>query len=351
MAWYNSVQSFAWIFPVGRGNAAFLRTALNQGFIIDMAGGEFVDPARFIRRHFLPHLDEYKSRKIAQSVLSHPHADHIAQCGELEEDDLSSALHTCPHDKADGEQVDWTRICNPKGSEKVVETYRRLFKTRSPPLQTILYESNRIVPNLEYGLYWVNPRTCDSIHPCDDNKYGNATSIALYLRQGDHSIFLPGDLTPEAIDVLLDESEGISKRFTRFGDGSKERWHDTTGDQPPLRDLLGDHGLTVLVAPHHGLESCYSESLYAAIRGNKPRLAVISERRRAHENDGKTDARYTNGSGGSGVRITVDGTVSERTYLTTKTGHHILCVFSGNGQPRIMANTDPNELLSVLNNL
>lgn len=351
MAWNNSVQSFAWIFPVGRGNAAFVRTALNQGFVVDMAGGDFEDPAAFVRTHFLPHLEKYQDRRIAQAILSHPHTDHIAQCGELENNDMSPALLTCPHDKTEDERIDWNRICNPKGSEDLIATYRRLYEQRQPPLQTIRYQSNRIVPNLEYGLYWVRPPYCDSLHPSDDNEYGNATSIVLYLRQGEHSILLPGDITPPAFDAILDESEGVEKRFTRFTDAARDGWHDTSKDQPSLRDLLGEHGLTVLVAPHHGLESCYSESLYDAIRDKRPRLVVVSERRRAHENDGKTDCRYTSGSGGSGLRVTIDGRSEVKTYLSTKSGHHILVVFPGNGQPQILANTRTDALLAYLANL
>ena len=36
MAWQDSLATHLWIFSVGRGNAAFIRTGLNQGFILDM---------------------------------------------------------------------------------------------------------------------------------------------------------------------------------------------------------------------------------------------------------------------------------------------------------------------------
>src|SRR6266516_1615237 len=97
MEWYDTFSTQIWIFAVGRGNAAFIRTALNQGFILDMNAADF-DPAEFIKKKFVPKLDSYGGYKIAQAVLSHPHTDHISQCTALR-DGLSPALLTCPHDK------------------------------------------------------------------------------------------------------------------------------------------------------------------------------------------------------------------------------------------------------------
>ena len=364
MGWSNSTQTFIWIFPVGRGNAVFLRTALNQGFIVDMGEGEDVDPAEFVREHFLPKLDEYKDHKIAQVILSHPHTDHIAQCGELaentdedatedkgegEDEDLYPTLLTCPNDKTEAEEVNWDRFSE-SGSE-IRQTYRDLFAKRQPPLQTIDYDSVHKANDLEYGVYWVRPPVCDKLHPSDDNKYGNAISVMLYLRHGVHSILCPGDCTPEAMDLILDNADGSEKRFTQFHDAAPDDWHTATSDQPDLCDLLENDGLTVLMAPHHGLESCYSEKLYSTIRDGKPRLVIISERRLAKEGDGKTDDRYTNGSGGAGVSVEYEGEKAQKTYLTTKNGHHILCLFSGAGQPRIYADKDPTALLKVLDSL
>lgn len=354
MAWKHSSQSFVWIFPVGRGNAAFVRTGLNQGFIVDMAGGAFEDPASFIRKNFLPHLDEYKSSAIAQAILSHPHADHITQCAELRSgSDLYPSLLTCPSDKLEEDRINWKRIKNPASAEELVKEYRELFSgdKRHPPLQTIHYDSGRRIENLEYGIYWVRPPVCEKLHPSDDNKYGNATSIILYVRHGNHTILFPGDVTPEALDLILADRDGVEKRFTRFVQNAPETWHDATQDQPSLGDLLAQHGLSVLIAPHHGLESCYSEALYHAMRDKKPRLVVISERRHRHENDGQTDSRYTSGSGGSGLGVWLDGTKTHKAYLSTVNGHHILCVFSGDGQPRVYAHRNSDKLLGVLETL
>ena len=292
--WWKSLSTHVWIFAVGRGNAAFVRTGLNQGFLLDLGTGKDFSPTKFVEKYLVPKLNTYEKKKIAQAVLSHPHADHIAECGRLSEKPLYPALLTSPHDKPppDGyedERIDWTRIDNPSGSEEVIDSYKALYKDRTLPLQTILYDRRRTVPHLEYGIYYVRPPKAAVLHPNDDNEYGNATSVVTYLRHGQNSILVPGDMTPQAMKLVLDEQSGFEKRYTvmdRQSASDHPDWHARTSDQPGLRWNLGEHGLTVLVAPHHGLESCFSEDLYESMRGGKPGIVVISERRHKHPNDG-----------------------------------------------------------------
>ncbi len=356
MTW-NSQSSYIWIFPVGRGSAAFIRTALNHGFILDMAGGDCIDPAAFVREHFVPHLTKYRGADaefaIAQAVLSHPHMDHIAQCGELV-DDLSPALLTCPHDNdADGgtnEKIDWSRIEN-EDNTKLLTAYRELYAGRRPPLQTICHESRHSVPNLGYGIYYVRPPACSKLHPSNDQHYANATSIVLYYRHGAHSILFPGDVTPEAMRSILNDDETVEKRFTEFDMSSataNPNWHVETSDQPSLRSVLGGNGLSVLVAPHHGLESCYSPELFGAIRGGKPDLVALSERRKKHRSDGKCHPRYQAESGASGLSVEYEGVLTTKRSVSTVDGKHILITFSGNGRPRVAVYEDPTKLLSKI---
>ncbi|AWM41896.1 hypothetical protein [Gemmata obscuriglobus] len=257
-----------------------------------------------------------------------------------------------------GVHYNWDRHGNPEGTEELIETYKSLYASRNPPLQSIKYDGNLTVPNMEYGLYYVRPPVCEILHPSDDNKYGNTTSIMFYYKHGSHSILFPGDMTPEGMTTVLDEKQGMEKRYTRFGatvSPSTMDWHTKTGRQPSLKSLLGKHGLTVLMAPHHGLESCYSTDLYNAINGDsftavrKPQLVVVSERRKRHENDGNTDSRYYGTSGGTGVTITKDRNVETgQGFISTKGGHHILIIFNGTGPVKVYADTEPDNLLPYI---
>lgn len=351
MSWEYSLATHIWIFSVGRGSSAFIRTGLNQGFIIDMGGsgdGDF-SPAAFVKKHLAPRLDKYQGHRIAQATLSHPHQDHIAECAELK-NGLAPKLITCPHDKSMEERVNWSRIKNPNADE-LIEVYKSLYAARNLPLQTIGFESGRTIPNLEYGIFYIRPPKAEQLH-ADDNEYGNACSIMFYLRHGSQSILLPGDMTPEGMSHILAERSGTEKRYSVFDRNfaaKKPDWHQRTSDQPSLRTLLRDRGLSVLVAPHHGLESCYSEELFAAMRGGKPQITVISERRHKHENDGCLHKMYQSESGSTGLPVEVDGELKkDRKSVSTINGYHILIVFEGTGAPKVFANKDPEQLLGKI---
>ena len=338
------------IFAVGRGNAAFIRSGLSHGFILDMADSGPFDPASFVERNLVSDLEEYKDHKIAQAVLSHPHTDHIAQCGRLAAETLYPTLLTCPanHQKlARHERIDWSRLGGDDPDKKdLISTYEGLYEKRVPPMQTIVHDPGKADANIEYGIYYIDPGVCGSLHPSDDNKYGNALSMMFYYRHGDHSILFPGDMTPEGMAHILSGGVGVQKRFSRFNSAftkTHPTWHKTTGSQPTLSQLLG-RGLTVLVAPHHGLESCYSKELFYAMRGGKPSLNVLSERRKVRKGDGKTDSRYQSESGASGLAVAVEGKWVTRRSVSTKQGHHILIVFDGS-VPRVHLRRDPEDLV------
>ncbi len=107
MAWWKAAATHLWVFAVGRGNAAFVRSALNHGFLIDTGTEESFSPTDFVEHQLVPQLTKFKKRSIAQAVLSHPHSDHIAECGRLEEGALYPHFLTCPHDKpSEGGAVD-----------------------------------------------------------------------------------------------------------------------------------------------------------------------------------------------------------------------------------------------------
>lgn len=235
-----------------------------------------------------------------------------------------------------------------------MDTYRGLFALntqRTLPLMTIRFDSRREIPNLEYGVYYIMPPKCEELHESDDNKYANSTSIIFYMRHGVHSILIPGDMTPEGMTYILEEGDCVQKRFTKFSEDETSQhpeWHEKNADQPRLSELLRDHGLTVLVAPHHGLESGYSADLYDSIRGGKPDFAVISERIKKRENDGDTDKRYYGKQYAFGLEVELEDQKQDTYSISTKLGHHLLLEFPGTGSPKAYGDKDPYALLKKL---
>lgn len=360
-SWVSSQRSHIWVFNVGRGLCIFIRTALNQGIMYDFGSSEDFKPSDFLKKHIVPYLDKYKKCRIAQSIISHPHADHISNVSCLTEPDIENApfrpeLHTCPHDKTVGsakpEALDWNRIKNPKESESNIDIYKSFYAKRNLPIQTILYDSTRSIPNLEYGLYYVRPPVVDEIFPDNDQEYGNGTSLVVLYRHGFHTLLIPGDINPNTLKHMLDEGTGLEKRYTVFDrrqNALHPAWHQISDDQPSLKSFLGNNGLSILVAPHHGLESGFSEDLYRAIKDGKPGLVVISEKRHLLDTDGKVDPFYQSPDGARGQKVYIEGNEENRYSVSTRDGHYILILFQGTGgQPEIYLEKDPNVLLKRL---
>ncbi|MFZ5994788.1 MAG: hypothetical protein ACOYU4_07365 [Thermodesulfobacteriota bacterium] len=360
-AWASSQRSHIWIFNVERGLCIFIRTALNQGILYDFGSSEDFKPSDFLQKNIIPHLDKYKNCRIAQTIISHPHADHITNisCLTTPDKDKSpfySSLHTCPHDKTDGsakpEALDWSRIKNPKESDDEINIYKSLYEKRTLPLQTILFDSTRSIPNLEYGLYYVRPPVVGEIFPDNDQEYANGTSMIVFYRHGYHTLLVPGDINPDTFKHLLDEGDGLEKRYTVFDrrqSTSHPTWHNATGNQSSLKSLLGTHGLSILVAPHHGLKSGYSEDLYKAIKDGKPGLVVISEKRHISKSDGAVEPFYQSPDGAKGQKVYIEGKEETRNSVSTRDGHHILILFQGTGgQPDVYLEKDPEVLLKKL---
>lgn len=351
MPWETSSDAYVWIFNIGRGSAAFIRTPLNHGILIDIACSSEFSTADFIKDNLLAKLAAYEGSKIAQAVLTHPHHDHISDCGPLSEDrSMHPALITCPNDKDQSDAVDWTRIKNRDGN-KSIEKYKELYRGRNLPLQTIKHTS-RLQPihELEYGIYYVRPAVCEALHS-NDNEYGNSLSIVTYFRYGANSILIPGDVTPLAMEKILGETEGVEKRFTVFDravQAENPEWIQRTLDQPSLKSRLRDHGLSVLVAPHHGLPSCYSPELYAAIREGKPRLVAISEARGLADGQGKIDPRYQSEDGALGQKAKIGGIDKDCRSVTTKS-NHILIRMNGSGIPKIYCESRIEDLMRWAN--
>ena len=344
----NDLKTYIFIFNVERGLSIFIRTGLNLGIIYDCGSSENFSPTSFIKENLLDGLDKYKEKNIAQLVLSHPHADHISEVQSfLDKEPLSPALVTCPHDKdcIPPEALDWTLITN--DDDKLLDTYKKLYEKRNLPLQTINYTGNRSIPNLENGLYYVKPPVIkDHIHSSAQD-YSNAVSLVFYLRHGKNSILIPGDITPQTFKYILELQPGTEQRYSCLeADKNKENWPKaTTVDQPSLLSLI-KQGLSVLVAPHHGLESSYSEEFYNVCKDNLPKLIIISDKRHTGKNDGNISEKYQTEAGSQGVDVMRNNVTEFRHSVSTRNDDHILIVFDGNSLFKTYLEKDPKNLLN-----
>ena len=253
MSSWHTQNTYFFLFNVGRGFCSLIRLPIGTGILYDIGKSSEFNPLEFIEENILPKLTHQKF-KLDQVIFSHPHVDHIASIDYLKkrwEDTFYPRLLTCPHDKEplegyEDERINWDRVNNPTTdfATNVIEIYKSLYEERDLPLQTIRYEGSRYIPNLEYGIFYVRPPICEELFPKDDQKYTNSTSLVLWYRHGNNTLLLPGDITPEALETILNEEEGIEKRLSLLQKSIMDEhpdWHKRTSDQPSLKSLLEEH--------------------------------------------------------------------------------------------------------------
>ena len=351
--WYKRFLTYIWVFNTGRGLSVCIRLPNNTGIMYDLGSNEDFSPAKYIKEHIAPRLARFKKQSVSQCIISHPHADHISEIGEIEssKNELYPALLTCPNDKDTDEAVDFDRFINDDNRELIAK-YRDTYKSRNPPLQSLPDSIGCNVPNVEYGLYYMKPPMVDEIYPKDNQKYINGLSLIFYLRHGHNTVLIPGDLPPEIMKEALSPKSKLEKRYTYFSNkpaSAADDFNMASSSQPSLAELLKDRGLSVLLTPHHGLESCFSEDLFKTIKGGKTKINIISEKRRVSESDGSVDSRYQDAQYSSGLNVDIDGKREKRNSVSTKNGHHILIELPGTSEnPNIYLRKDPDDLMNIL---
>ena len=321
------------MFNVGRGLSMLIKTPHNHVIIYDLGSSEELSPVADIYRKpgFLSQMAG-SERKIAQCIISHPHLDHISDLTDENRDFLNkqSALVSCQNDKdkvagqAEGHKIDFSRIKNPGGDRKV-DNYRSLYKERSLPLVTFNPDVDGV--DFQVGYYYLTHEQAAKLFPKDDQEYANSLSIVLYMSYCGLTMLIPGDVIPDAFELILDGK--CEKRFTdykrKMAEEKRRLWAEMTSDQPNLGTLLKKKGLTVLVAPHHGLESGYPKCLFDLLEDKKPEIILIAEKSQSG-NSGSVDKRYQDGTCSKGVDFDGD----TRYSLTTRNDGHIKVCFKSN---------------------
>jgi len=366
--WHETLYTYVWVFKVGRGFAACIRLPQNIGFLYDMGASDDFSPRKFVEDNIFPKLTKFKDanqvkRQVAQLIFSHPHGDHITEIAGSnkstsdQDSFIDAALVTCPHDKEYSEELtgkykdektDFSRINNPDSQADLIKKYKAMIKGRCLPLQTIS-SKDASIPNVEYGIFYVRPPVCDDFYQKDDQKYSNSISLVFYYRHGNQNILIPGDITPDIFEKVLDCDGDVERRYTNFN--SSEESEDSkknTGTQSKLGNLLNKHGLSILIPSHHGLESGHCKKLYDYIAGGKPDLNVISEKRHTGKNDGSIHPDYQSQNGAKGLEVDIKGKKEKRYSVTTREGHMLIVSKGTDMKPHVYLRDDPNDLLNIV---
>jgi len=214
------------------------------------------------------HRDKYL---IDQLFLSHLDKDHISDYGEFR-DKFHPGYMTCPNDNQSqndefkinrellGEESDLRNLVLGDMAGRSAVTLNEYNMSASNPL---------VSTSDEISLFYIKPSFCESTEILR-SAYANNISLVLFICVGNKTLLLPGDLLKEGMEYLIDNNS-------------------------QFKALLSGKGIDYLIAPHHGLETAFSEYLFQTINGNKTRLNIISEKIReesSDENRSDVDGRY-----------------------------------------------------------
>ena len=159
--------------------------------------------------------------------------------------------------------------------------------TPSNPLVSIVNEIN---------LFYIRPDVCQSKEELKSH-YANNISLVLFIGVNKKTILFPGDLLKEGMEHLIENDN----RFL---------------------DLITNNGIDYLVAPHHGLQTSFSEILFKKMLGNKTRLNIISEKTRteeSNENRSDVDTRYYSSDYSTG-----ENSLNNQRAVKTSMGHIVI---------------------------
>jgi len=299
-SWRKNKEVYIWIFDVGRGFSSFIKTPDNYGMIIDCGCGERIHPFQeIIEPHLLRFTDSIQNKRLAQVIVTHPHCDH---CLEIETvlEKADPYLLTTPHsnekESDQNQHVNWSLISNPSYGSGSVTRLKEAINKRTPPLHEFTNDFGDLAPGFELRIFFIPPKFCEIKLPNDD--YGNNLSIVTYLKLGNNSILFPGDLLPSGCEYLIK----TNKTFC---------------------EILS-HGISVLVAPHHGLESGFYSPLYDLLPNRSVHNAIIiSDKRKSKNTDGTTHQRYLSGKLSGGYR-------GRYSFSTNNDGHIRIILGAGN---------------------
>lgn len=304
------------IFNVGGALSSYLELD-GVSIFIDLGSSSSFSPVEnFLlpmarKRSFIQ--DSEDRFKIDQLFLSHLDKDHISDYEKFREY-FNPDWMTCPNNNQrevgqDKSKQDGSFLVN-------VDLLGEDFSLRSLVLKD-MQSRNPLSSNHPLGskakesvyLYFIRPKTCE------ENKvlkrgYANNISLVLFINSNGKTILMPGDLLKEGMEFLINNCVEFNTN---------------------LREI----GVDYLIAPHHGLQTSFSEYLFQTIRGNKTRLNIISEKIRLQnisENRSDVDSRYY-----SSVYSTGDNLLNKNAVKTSM-GHIIIDLESGGSEIKQVLN-------------
>lgn len=225
-------------------------------------------------------LENSSKYYIDQLFLSHLDNDHISDYDKFR-DYFQPSYMTCPNDNETQNNIFKIVFDFFTGENKVRKLVLSDMKNRRSDVENQygMSADNPLVSTFpEINLYYIRPDICKN----EDlkSKYCNNLSLVLFFIVGNKTVLMPGDISKEGMDFLIDNDKTFKSKLNTLG-------------------------IDFLIAPHHGLSTSFPERLFKEINGTKTRLNIISEKIRTEknkdsENRSDVDSRYYSSDYSSG---------------------------------------------------
>lgn len=266
------------LFNVGGALSAF--AVLNsKSIVVDLGrSDEFSPVSDFLiplarRGRFSKGLNQITRDKyvIDQLLLSHLDRDHISDYN-LFRQYFHAEYMTCPNDNSTQDnEFKVNRNLLGQASELRGMVLADMSARSAALLNPYgMSAANPLVSTVpEISIHYILPTTCEARSELS-TAYANNISIVVVVAVGPKTLLLPGDILKAGMAYLIENDHTFANLL--------------------LRD-----GVDYLVAPHHGLETAFSDRLFQSIKNGKTRLNVISEKVRnedSQENRSDIDGRY-----------------------------------------------------------
>lgn len=260
------------VFKVDHGLCVFVRTPNGYGVMIDIGSSEQFKPTSWLANENNLRLNRHKGRRVSWLVVTHPHDDHVEGI-----DDLIQRLQ--PAILLRHKDYDWPTILDPAHGEpsKNAKRYHEWEQGYAHPVTDYPdlgcdFKKHALTPK-EAGLLGGQP-----------NNILNNTSYVCVFSWADWKMVVCGDNEEAGLEALLSTKPDFAKDIA---------------------------GADILVTPHHGHKSGYSNEFLKAI--GRP-FACISS---VQAKDEHTDDRYTEAASG------LNYLGEKRSHFTTRNDGHL----------------------------
>lgn len=268
------------LWDVGRGIAIWINTPNGQNHWIDAGKNDEFDPATYVR-------NKYKIETLDLLVISHPDTDHYNGLHNLR------ASFPLINVLIRNKQFISNKYFDLFPNEDLIKCKQALRDMHRHYNNNTPYEESPCNPANNGGL-----EILALYAPYKNDISSNDSSIVMFYKYNHFVFIAPGDIG----------NNGWDKLYKQYS--------------PQIDAFLQDAYTTILVAPHHGRESGYTQEMIDVI---KPSLILISDK----YGEEPTYSKFYNVASG----LFLDGFFKR--YISTKTSGRIRIIIDSNGNGTI----------------